>query len=208
MGYPYGPEPYPTFGEAEASVDVLRASYMTEKDLLDRETEFAFNHPELASAWQKGLAAQSEAALSGLAFGRALDSLGLTNGSDRFMQDLFAIMDDQLVSERNERAKEDEETPGNPRWQAERLANRLPVVIMVKDYTAHASMPGLPDLKAEAYVDETGRAVAGLRRKAAQLILKWVESDDPRLLPLLSEDELPRFAQAGYGPAGEEKTAL
>ena len=108
MSYPYGPEPYPTFGTVEGDVDAVSTACWTELNRLDRLAESAERRTALATDEMRFAHSLSEAQRAGLALGFALDAAGVDN-PERFLQDLFAIMEDKVVGAINDRARENEE---------------------------------------------------------------------------------------------------
>lgn len=108
MSYPYGPEPYPTFGTVEGDVDAVSTACWTELNRLDRLAASAERRTALATDEMRFAHSLSEAQRAGLALGFALDAAGVDN-PERFLQDLFAIMEDKVVGAINDRARENEE---------------------------------------------------------------------------------------------------
>lgn len=108
MSYPHGPEPYPTFGMVENDVDAVSTACWTELNRLDRLAESAERRTALAMDEMRFAHSLSEAQRAGLALGFALDAAGVDN-PERFLQDLFAIMEDKVVGAINDRARENEE---------------------------------------------------------------------------------------------------
>lgn len=108
MSYPHGPEPYPTFGMVENDVDAVSTACWTELNRLDRLAESAERRTALATDEMRFAHSLSEAQRAGLALGFALDAAGVDN-PERFLQDLFAIMEDKVVGAINDRARENEE---------------------------------------------------------------------------------------------------
>lgn len=94
MSYPYGPEPYPTFGTVEDDVDAISTAYWTELNRLDRLAASAERHTALATDEMRFAHPPSEAQRAGLALGFALDAAGVDE-PERFPQDLFAVMEDR-----------------------------------------------------------------------------------------------------------------
>lgn len=108
MSYPYGPEPYPTFGMVEDDVDAVSTAYWTELNRLDRLAASAERRTALATDEMRFAHSLSEAQRAGLALGFALDAAGVDE-PERFLQDLFAVMEDRVVGEINDRARGNEE---------------------------------------------------------------------------------------------------
>lgn len=108
MSYPYGPEPYPTFGTVEGDVDAVSTACWTELNRLNRLAESAERRTMLATDEMRFTHSLSEAQRAGLALGFALDAAGVDE-PERFLQDLFAVMEDKVVGEINDRARGNEE---------------------------------------------------------------------------------------------------
>lgn len=108
MSYPHGPEPYPTFGMVENDVDAVSTACWTELNRLDRLAESAERRTALATDEMRFAHSLSEAQRAGLALGFALDAAGVDE-PERFLQDLFAVMEDRVVGEINDRARGNEE---------------------------------------------------------------------------------------------------
>ena len=94
MGYPYGPEPYPTFGTVEGDVDAVSMACRTEPNRLDRLAVSAERRAALATDEMRFAHSLSEAQRAGLALGFALDAAGVDE-PERFPHDLFAVMEDR-----------------------------------------------------------------------------------------------------------------
>ena len=108
MSYPYGPEPYPTFGTVEGDVDAVSTACWTELNRLDRLAASAERRTALATDEMRFAHSLSEAQRAGLALGFALDAAGVDE-PERFLQDLFAVMEDRVVGGINDRARGNEE---------------------------------------------------------------------------------------------------
>lgn len=108
MSYPYGPEPYPTFGTVEGDVDAVSTVCWTELNRLDRLAASAERRTALATDEMRFAHSLSEAQRAGLALGFALDAAGVDE-PERFLQDLFAVMEDKVVGGINDRARGNEE---------------------------------------------------------------------------------------------------
>lgn len=108
MSYPYGPEPYPTFGTVEGDVDAVSTACWTELNRLNRLAESAERRTMLATDEMRFTHSLSEAQRAGLALGFALDAAGVDE-PERFLQDLFAVMEDKVVGGINDRARGNEE---------------------------------------------------------------------------------------------------
>lgn len=108
MSYPYGPEPYPTFGTVEGDVDAVSTACWTELNRLDRLAASAERRTALATDEMRFAHSLSEAQRAGLALGFALDAAGVDE-PERFLQDLFAVMEDKVVGGINDRARGNEE---------------------------------------------------------------------------------------------------
>lgn len=108
MSYPYGPEPYPTFGTVEGDVDAVSTACWTELNRLDRLAESAERRAMLATDEMRFAHSLSEAQRAGIALGFALDAAGIDE-PERFLQDLFAVMEDKVVGGINDRARGNEE---------------------------------------------------------------------------------------------------
>lgn len=108
MSYPHGPEPYPTFGAVEDDVDAVSTACWTELNRLDRLAESAERRTMLATDEMRFAHSLSEAQRAGLALGFALDAAGVDE-PERFLQDLFAVMEDRVVGGINDRARGNEE---------------------------------------------------------------------------------------------------
>ena len=108
MSYPYGPEPYPTFGTVEGDVDAVSTACWTELNRLNRLAASAERRTALATDEMRFAHSLSEAQRAGLALGFALDATGIDE-PERFLQDLFAIMEDKVVGGINDRARGNEE---------------------------------------------------------------------------------------------------
>ena len=108
MSYPYGPEPYPTFGTVEGDVDAVSTACWTELNRLDRLAASAERRTALATDEMRVAHSLSEAQRAGLALGFALDAAGVDE-PERFLQDLFAVMEDKVVGGINDRACGNEE---------------------------------------------------------------------------------------------------
>lgn len=98
MGYPYGPEPYPTFGTVEGDVDAVSTACRTEPNRLNRLAASAPRGAALATDEMRFAHSLSEAQRTGLALGFALDAAGVDE-PERFLRDLFAIMEDRSSAE-------------------------------------------------------------------------------------------------------------
>lgn len=101
MSYPYGPEPYPTFGTVEGNVDAVSTACWTDWTALRRRAALATDEMRFAHSL-------SEAQRAGLALGFALDAADVDE-PERFLQDLFAVMEDKVVGGINDRACGNEE---------------------------------------------------------------------------------------------------
>lgn len=108
MSYPYGPESYPTFGTVEGDVDAVSTACWTELNRLDRLAASAERRTALATDEMRFAHSLSEAQRAGLALGFALDAAGVDE-PERFLQDLFAVMEDKVVGGINDRARGNEE---------------------------------------------------------------------------------------------------
>ena len=108
MSYPYGPEPYPTFGTVEGDVDAVSPACWTELNRLDRLAASAERRTALATDEMRFAHSLSEAQRAGLALGFALDAADVDE-PERFLQDLFAVMEDRVVGGINDRARGNEE---------------------------------------------------------------------------------------------------
>lgn len=108
MSYPYGPEPYPTFGMVEHDVDAVSTACWTELDRLERLTSMAERRTTLATDEMRFAHALSANQRAGLALGFALDAAGV-DAPEWFLQDLFALMEDKVAGGINQRAKDKEE---------------------------------------------------------------------------------------------------
>lgn len=91
MSYPYGPEPYPTFGTVEGDVDAVSTACWTELNRLNRLAASAERRTALATDEMRFAHSLSEAQRVGLALGFALDAAGVDE-PERFLQDLFAVV--------------------------------------------------------------------------------------------------------------------
>ena len=107
MSYPFGPEPYPTWGMVERCHTETETACWTEKNRLDSLVEKAALAPGLATDEMKTIHALSDCERMGLAFGHALDTAGVET-PERFIQDLFSLMDEGLVERENEAARKRE----------------------------------------------------------------------------------------------------
>lgn len=94
MSYPYGPEPYLAFGTVEDDVDAISTACWTELNRLDRLAASAERRTALATDEMRFAHSLSEARRAGLALGFALDAAGVDE-PERFLQDLFAVMEDR-----------------------------------------------------------------------------------------------------------------
>lgn len=108
MSYPYGPEPYPTFGTVEGDVDAVSTACWTELNRLDRLAASAERRTALATDEMRFAHSLSEAQRAGLALGFALDAADVDE-PERFLQDLFAVMEDRVIGGINDRARGNEE---------------------------------------------------------------------------------------------------
>lgn len=99
MSYPYGPEPYLAFGTVENDVDAISTACWTELNRLDRLAASAERRTALATDEMRFAHSLSEAQRAGLALGFALDAAGV-NKPERFLQDLFAVMEDRAAETR------------------------------------------------------------------------------------------------------------
>lgn len=94
MSYPYGPEPYLAFDTVEDDVDAISTACWTELNRLDRLAASAERRTALATDGMRFAHSLSEAQRAGLALGFALDAAGVDE-PERFLQDLFAVMEDR-----------------------------------------------------------------------------------------------------------------
>lgn len=108
MSYPYGPEPYPTFGTVEGDIDAVSTACWTELNRLDRLAASAERRTALATDEMRFAHSLSEAQRAGLALGFALDAADVDE-PERFLQDLFAVMEDRVIGGINDRARGNEE---------------------------------------------------------------------------------------------------
>lgn len=108
MSYPYEPEPYPTFGTVEGDVDAVSTACWTELNRLDRLAASAERRTALATDEMRFAHSLSEAQRAGLALGFALDAADVDE-PERFLQDLFAVMEDRVIGGINDRARGNEE---------------------------------------------------------------------------------------------------
>ena len=108
MSYPYGPEPYPTFELVEREADTASAACWTEKARLDRLAERAERRSVLATDEMRFAHSLSDCQRAGLALGFALDAAGVDD-PERFLQDLFAVMEDGVVGGINAQARKRED---------------------------------------------------------------------------------------------------
>lgn len=110
MSYPYGPEPYPTFGTVEDDVDAISTACWTELNRLDRLAASAERRTALATDEMRFAHSLSEAQRVSLALGFALDAAGVDE-PERFLQDLFSLTEDKVVGGIDDRARGNEERP-------------------------------------------------------------------------------------------------
>lgn len=108
MSYPYGPEPYPTWEQVEHCHTEAEAAFWSQKERLDMLAGRAERKPMLATDEMKAAYAMSDCERAGLAFGHALDTAGIDE-PERFMRDLFNLMEDGLVARENRNARNRED---------------------------------------------------------------------------------------------------
>lgn len=108
MSYPYGPEPYLAFGTVEGDVDAVSTACRTEPNRLDRLAASAERRAALATDEMRFAHSLSEAQRAGLALDFALDAAGVDE-PERFLQDLFSLMEDKVAGGINDRARGNEE---------------------------------------------------------------------------------------------------
>lgn len=101
MSYPYGPEPYLAFGTVGGDVDAVSTACRTEPNRLDRLA--APRRAALATDEMRFAHSLSEAQRAGLALDFALDTAGVDE-PERFLQDLFSLMEDKVAGGINDRA--------------------------------------------------------------------------------------------------------
>lgn len=139
MGYPYGPEPYPTWEQLERLRDEFGTALYAEHEhareaMLERERERARNRPLTINVTVNGnmdegdiretvrqaieetqtddeyqeLGEREELDAWGLAFARALRQAGIDSTDvDRLFQDMCSILEDKVIGDINEKAREE-----------------------------------------------------------------------------------------------------